>query len=134
VDLNNSFLFNVATWCQFHQRSSRSFYRSRSRKQKKYSQAFGLFALLGSAHAKAASRTLMKLTTDYKVTISLEYQITQLSLLWNNCGYILFTCCRFWWCKSAFSRHKTYHFCVLIILPLLCTQNFQFLLLRVLSF
>ncbi len=98
------------------------------------SSCLSFFALLGSAYVKAARRMLMKLTPNYNVTISLEYQITQLTLLWNNCGYILFTCCRFWWCKSAFSGHKTYAFSILIILPLLCTQNFQFLLLRVLFF
>ncbi len=49
-------------WCQFHQRSTAAFFAQRSRKRKKDSQDVSFFALLGSAPAKAARITFMKLT------------------------------------------------------------------------
>ena len=53
----------VDTWAQFHQRSTYSFYARRSQKRKKIQLSHKyLFTLLGSTGAKAARRTLMKLT------------------------------------------------------------------------
>jgi hypothetical protein len=51
-----------STWGQFHQCSTSSFYASRSQKWKKTVKLSVFFSLLGSASAKAACRTLMKLT------------------------------------------------------------------------
>ena len=52
-------MFAEVIWGQFHQRSTSSFYTCRSQKRKK---ADILVARLGTAHVKAARRTLMKLT------------------------------------------------------------------------
>jgi hypothetical protein len=52
----------LETLDQFHQRSTSSFYASRSQKCKKDNQVFSLFVLLESERAKAASKMLMKLT------------------------------------------------------------------------
>ncbi len=49
---------------QFHQRFTSSFYVVRSQKHKKDSQDVSLFALVVSAHIKAANRMLMKFTPD----------------------------------------------------------------------
>ncbi len=49
--------------CQFYQRSMSIFLRTQIPKaQKKYSPSVSFFALLGSAHAKAGCRMLIKLT------------------------------------------------------------------------
>jgi len=53
-------------WCQFYQRSTSSFYAWRSQKHKKIDNLTVFLALLGSAHVKAASRMLMKLTPGVK--------------------------------------------------------------------
>jgi len=66
--LNNSY-FPIAfgvfvdNWAQFHQRFMYNFYARRSQKRKKIQLSHKyLFTLLGSTGAKAACRTLMKLT------------------------------------------------------------------------
>ena len=48
--------------CQFHQRSTSSFYACRSQKRKKDCRVKQLFVLSGSASVKGAHRMLMKLT------------------------------------------------------------------------
>jgi hypothetical protein len=50
------------TWGQFHQYAYTKLLRLKMQKHKKESQAISLFALLGSAQAKAAHETLVKLT------------------------------------------------------------------------
>ncbi len=51
-----------ATRCHFHQRSTNSFYVRRSQKHKNDSKVVSLFALSGSACAKAESKMLLKLS------------------------------------------------------------------------
>jgi len=61
--LNVEMLFIPSvTRCQFHQRSTLSFYRSRSQKCKKIDNLTVFFALSGYACTKAACRMLMKST------------------------------------------------------------------------
>ena len=48
--------------CQFHQRSTSSFYACRSQKCKKTIKSSSFFALLGSTSVKSACRMLVKLT------------------------------------------------------------------------
>jgi len=50
--------------CKFHQHSTSGFFEHRSQKRKKTVKLSVFFALLGSAHTKAAHRKLIKMTPD----------------------------------------------------------------------
>jgi len=66
-------LICCVTKCQFHQRSTYSFYVRGAQKCKRDSEVVNLFTLLGTTHVKAVIRTLMKLSPS--VTSLMNYPL-----------------------------------------------------------
>jgi len=75
----------LSTWCQFHQHFTLSFYARRSQKHKKDLTTWlriCIFALMVSAHVKAACKMLVKLPWDLKIDFDvLAFDWRQLIIL-----------------------------------------------------
>jgi len=73
-----------ATWCQFHQHFTPSFYASRSQKREKIHLSHQyLITLSGSASLKAVHRTLMKLSHGVNFINVLRATFAQVDLRWS---------------------------------------------------
>ncbi len=70
--------------CQFHQRSTSSFYLRRSQKRKKTDNLNVFFTHLGSLLIRAASKTLMKLTPAVSSVECHYHALTRQVLLKQN--------------------------------------------------
>jgi len=96
--LNTWYFDEIYTQGQFHQPSMSSFYMRRFWKHKKTVKLSVFFAFLESARAKAAHRTLMKLTPRQHATTGLEASLNISSFIdASSCEPFTVSVCEYVW-------------------------------------